>query len=324
MVAQKLNPDSNRATKALTVYSLLLFSGRAYSHTELTHILGCSKSTVTNTIREIELTLGLHVKIDVETVGRENYYRATRPENRPNVSLEARALEDLAALVTDQRALRVEPGPGHSARWLAPGAYKKVVDRATKVLGTYFKKERLAPGMPKAEAIDRILPGRGSELDDVYLGWLEAQKVLVVKGDMVNLPGRSAELTDDESDLSKAILKRFDQAGLRPPSPKEVRDDLGAKPQILDGVIQYLLQNKKLARLPGGLYISSRAMDRVAEELRASAFDSISVGDFKTKFDLTRKWAIPILEYLDSTGVTRRVGDARQIVRPTQKGPSGD
>ena len=226
--------------------------------------------------------------------------------------------EDLAALVANQKALRIEPGPGHSARWLAPSAYKKVVDRATKVLGAYFKKERLARGMPKAEAIDRILPGRGSELDDVYLGWLEAQKVLVVHGDMINLPGRSAELTDDESDLSKAILQRFDKAGLRPPSPNEVRDELGAKPQILDGVIQYLLQNKKLARLPGGLLVSSQALDHVAEELRASDFESISVGDFKTKFDLTRKWAIPILAHLDSTGVTRRVGDARQIVRSSQ------
>jgi selenocysteine-specific elongation factor len=226
--------------------------------------------------------------------------------------------DDLAALVANQQALRIEPGPGHSARWLAPSAYKKVVDRATKVLETYFKRERLARGMPKAEAIDRILPGRSSELDDVYLGWLEAQKVLVVNGDMVNLPGRSARLTDDESDLSKAILQRFDKAGLRPPSPNEIRDELGAKPQILDGVIQYLLQNKKLARLPGGLLVSSQALDRVAEELRASDFESISVGDFKTRFDLTRKWAIPILEHLDSTGVTRRVGDARQIVRSSQ------
>lgn len=225
---------------------------------------------------------------------------------------------DLAALVSDQKALRVEPGPGHSARWLAPSAFRRVVERAGRVLKSYFQRERLARGMPKAEAIDRILPGRGSELDDVYLGWLEAQKVLVVNGDLINLPGRSAKLTDDESELSKAILQRFDAAGLRPPSPSEIREELGAKPQILDGVIHYLVQNKKLARLPTGLFISSQALARVAENLRSSGLDSVSVGDFKERFDLTRKWAIPILEHLDSTGVTRRVGDERQIVRPNQ------
>jgi hypothetical protein len=61
--------------------------------------------------------------------------------------------------------------------------------------------------------------------------------------------------------------------------------------------------------------MSSKALARVAEELRASELESVSVGDFKERFDLTRKWAIPILEYLDSAGVTRRVGDRRQIVR---------
>ena len=102
---------------------------------------------------------------------------------------------------------------------------------------------------------------------------------------------------------------------MRPPSPNDVRDELGAKPQILDGVIQYLLQNNKLVRLPGGLFISSKAMARVAEALRSSNLDTFSVPEFKERFDLTRKWAIPILEYLDSSGVTRRVGDSRQIVR---------
>ena len=53
----------------------------------------------------------------------------------------------------------------------------------------------------------------------------------------------------------------------------------------------------------------------VAEALRSSDLDTFSVPEFKERFDLTRKWAIPILEYLDSSGVTRRVGDSRQIVR---------
>ncbi len=224
---------------------------------------------------------------------------------------------ELAALVSNQQALRVDPGPGHSARWLAPSAYRRVVERASRVLKSYFQRQRLAQGMPKAEAVDHILPGRGSELDDVYLGWLEAQKVLVVNGDMINLPGRSANLTDTESALSRSILQRFDAAGLRPPSPSDVCKELDAKQQILDGVIHYLVQSKKLARLPGGLFISSQALAKVAEELRSSDLGSISVGDFKERFDLTRKWAIPILEHLDSTGVTRRVGDARQIVRTT-------
>lgn len=96
MLGKKHNPDATAAMKALTIYSLLIFSGRRYSHTELTKLLGCSKPTVTRLLRQIEVTPGLHVKIDVEEEGREYYYRAVRPESKPNVSLETKAIQDLA------------------------------------------------------------------------------------------------------------------------------------------------------------------------------------------------------------------------------------
>lgn len=96
MLARKRNPDATAAMKALTLYSLLLFSGRRYSLTELTELLGCSKPTVTRLLQQIEVTPGLHLKIDVETEGRQHYYRAVRPDIKPNVSLEAKAIQDLA------------------------------------------------------------------------------------------------------------------------------------------------------------------------------------------------------------------------------------
>ena len=59
-----------------------------------------------------------------------------------------------------------------------------------------------------------------------------------------------------------------------------------------------------------------------AEQLaRLVAFDTTSrnsnlrMADFKDRFGLTRKWAIPLLEHLDSTGATRRMGDDRMVVR---------
>ncbi len=94
-----------------------------------------------------------------------------------------------------------------------------------------------------------------------------------------------------------------------------MQERLRAKRQIFDGVVRYLLQQGRLARLPGGLLISAAALDRVIAELDRSGRQQFSVGDFKTSFDLTRKWAIPILEHLDSVGVTRRVGDFRQVIR---------
>jgi selenocysteine-specific elongation factor len=229
------------------------------------------------------------------------------------------AAESLHALATrkevTERLLEVPEGPGHGRRWLAPAAFQRVEERARRVLKEYFQKDRLALGIPKAEAVRRIVRGRGAELADVYFAWLAARKVLAVQGDQVTLPGRGSQLTGEESKLSTALLAQFEAAGLAPPSPGDLQQALGAKPQILDGVVRHLVARGQLVRLPGGLILAASALTELRRQLAGTAWERFSVADFKDRFGLTRKWAIPLLEHLDSTGATRRVGDERLVVR---------
>jgi selenocysteine-specific elongation factor len=226
-----------------------------------------------------------------------------------------RAAVELAALAAAGRLIAVPEAPGHGRRWIAPAAVERVSERARRVIKEYFERERLADGMPKAEAVRRILRGRAAELAPVYLGWLEAQKILAVAGDRVTLPGRSAQLSGEESQLAAAVMERFEQAALAPPSPGEVRQELGAKPQILEGVLRHLVARGRLVRLPGGLIIAGAALEQLRRQLLDTSWDRFSVPQFKDRFGLTRKWAIPLLEHLDATGVTRRAGDDRLLVR---------
>jgi selenocysteine-specific elongation factor len=69
-----------------------------------------------------------------------------------------------------------------------------------------------------------------------------------------------------------------------------------------------------LVRLPGGWIIARSAVDGVVARLRASGRRSFPVGEFKEMFGLTRRLAIPLLEYLDAEKVTRRVGDTRELM----------
>ena len=222
----------------------------------------------------------------------------------------------LAALAAGQKLIEVPEEHGRARRWLAPAAVQRVTERARRILKEHFQKDRLAESISKAEAVRRILRGRGAELADVYLGWLAAQKVLAVQGDQVTLPGRSAQLTGEESALSVAVLAAFDRAGIAPPSPGDVARELGAKPQILDGVIRHLVARGQLVKLPSGLILAAATLTGLRRDLLATAWDRFTVADFKDRFGLTRKWAIPLLEHLDSTGATRRMGDDRMIVRP--------
>ena len=223
---------------------------------------------------------------------------------------------ELSALARENRLIEVPEGTGYGRRWISPTAVARVTDRARRVLKEYFQKDRLAEAMPKAEAVRRILRGRAADLAPVYFEWLAAQKVLAVQGDQVTLPGRSAQLTGEESKLSTAVLERFEKAGLSPPSPGEVAAALAAKPQILEGVLRHLVARGQLVKLPSGLILAASAVAGLRRDLLATSWDRFSVADFKDRFGLTRKWAIPLLEHLDSTGATRRLGDERMVVRP--------
>ncbi len=229
---------------------------------------------------------------------------------------------ELKKLASASSIIEVVGLAGQESRWIAPAAVQRVTERARRVLKEYFQKDRLAEGMPKAEAVRRILRGRAAELAPVYLGWLEAQKVLVVQGDRVSPPGRSAQLTGEESKLATAVVERFDRGGLTPPTPEELSVGLSAKKQILEGVVKHLIARGQLIRLPDGLVLAATAIVRLRQDLLETGWERFSVPTFKDRFGLSRKWAIPLLEHLDSVGATRRAGDERLIVRPAAPKPT--
>jgi selenocysteine-specific elongation factor len=221
----------------------------------------------------------------------------------------------LGELVREGDLLEVPEGPGHPAAFVSARAYARVAQRARRVLDSYFAKDRLARGIPRAEAVRRILPGRAAALADVYLPWLQKQQVIALQDDLVNRPGRQVELTGEESLLSRAVTERYERAGLDPPPPGDVAVELQAKPQILEGVLRFLVSRGDLVRLPNGLLIARSALDGLRRAVLDSDWERFSVADFKDRFGLSRKWAIPLLEHLDSSGLTRRLGDERMVVR---------
>ncbi|HVS63558.1 MAG TPA: selenocysteine-specific translation elongation factor [Thermoanaerobaculia bacterium] len=214
--------------------------------------------------------------------------------------------------LADDGALLVAPaGPGHAVRWIAPAAYRRITERAQRVLRSFFDRNRMSIGMPKAEAVAAILPKRAAELADVYLPWLSKQGVLAIDGDRVRLPGRGEQLTEAESSLAERIARAFEARGLVPPESGEIRAEVNAQAKVFEGLLRFLTERGRLVRLPSGLFISKAALERLRAELQAAGWESFTVGEFKDRFSLTRKWAIPLLEYLDAQGVTRRAADRR-------------
>jgi selenocysteine-specific elongation factor len=242
---------------------------------------------------------------------------ASAAELAPRLGWESPRVESrLAALAAEHRLLAVPASGARSPRWLAPQAYLRVAERTRRALAEHFRGDRLSLGIPRAELVHRAVPATAASLGDVYLGWMKLQGFIEMAGDRVTLPGRAAPVSEEESALAQAVVRRFETGGLAPPSPSELQQALNAKPQILEGVVRYLVDRGRLVRLPGGLILAAAAVTRMREDLLTSGWERFNVAQFKDRFHLTRKWAIPLLEHLDSIGATRRMGEERQIVRP--------
>ncbi len=116
-------------------------------------------------------------------------------------------------------------------------------------------------------------------------------------------------LTEQDQRRCREVLTYFDQAGLMPPFIDEI--PLKIEPEIL----HYLLAEGNLVRINRTFILAGSALRRIQDFLRQyfAAQPELPVGIFRDQLGLSRKYAIPLLEYLDEHGLTRREGDIRYL-----------
>ncbi len=145
---------------------------------------------------------------------------------------------------------------------------------------------------------------------------LSAQGKVDARGEMVMQAGRALRLSPEEAEAREQISRAFEQAGLAVPSATEVLATLRIDRGRAEKILQILLKEKVLVRVAEGLIFHRSALERLLAMLRQrkAQSDRISVAAFKEMTGLSRKYVIPLLEYLDRERVTRRQGDERIIL----------
>jgi selenocysteine-specific elongation factor len=146
---------------------------------------------------------------------------------------------------------------------------------------------------------------------------LIAQKKLDTPGELVKKAGSEITLQPEEVKAKDEIEAAFSAAGLEVPSVKEVLAKLAIEARRAERLLQILLREKKLVRVSPDLTFHRQALGELKEKLwtyKKSKGERISVPAFKELTGITRKYAIPLLEYLDRERVTRRAGDERVIL----------
>jgi selenocysteine-specific elongation factor len=132
----------------------------------------------------------------------------------------------------------------------------------------------------------------------------------------VRLPGRGVVMKDDEAESRKTIEDAFAAAGLRVPALHEVLAELKIDHIRAQKIVTLLLREKRLIKISPELVFHRDALEELRRQIAAYKKKSpaIDVAQFKEITGVSRKYAIPLLEYMDRERVTRRVGDRREIL----------
>ncbi len=184
--------------------------------------------------------------------------------------------------------------------------------RSMELLESYFKTNKMAINVPKGEFVQKLIPN-GAPVN-FLLADLANQRIAVVQGDALDIPGRSKTLGGAEGELARAIEAKFAEAGLQTPATSEIIKAIPQKPKVIEGVIFFLVKQGTLIRLADGVYLHRDVVAAARETLSTKKGLTIDVAQFKDLFGISRKVAIPLLELFDREGATKRVGDSRKVL----------
>jgi selenocysteine-specific elongation factor len=237
---------------------------------------------------------------------REARYGAGLPELVARLGERAEAIESEAGRMDALVVLR-EPQTWLLDRdWLSSAR-----ERVAAAVSAFHRAQPLQPGAAKSDLAARELPGAPSFVADAVL---RGEPRLAVEGDLVRLASHRAQFREDESTALARIEAAFRDAGLAVPSLAEVLAGCGVDPARARALLQILLRERRLVRVGEDLVFHESAVGALRELLSRHKGERFSVPQFKDWTGVSRKYAIPLLEFLDRERATRRDGGERIVL----------
>ena len=230
----------------------------------------------------------------------------------PRIGRNVAEVRRLAAALVDEGAL-VAMGERLVAAETADAAGEALLA----IAGAYHRDHPLEPGLPREEARERLARQAGPALFEHVAQVLAAAGRLAMGRHLV-LSTHRIVLTDEETRVKDELAGLFLRGGLSPPDLVVWARERGVDRALAERMLRLLVRDGTVERLDTLVFhrsVLERLRDDVAG-LRTGAAEPvrIDVAWFKQRFGITRKFAIPLLEYLDRVRVTRRFGRERIVV----------
>jgi selenocysteine-specific elongation factor len=198
---------------------------------------------------------------------------------------------------------------------VANSALENLRTKLTAALDSFHRQNPLVPGISREELRGSFPEASPEIFTRVFEDALRDKKI-GLSGDLVRLAGRGVALKDEEAESQRVIEDAFASAGLKVPALKDVLAGLKVDKTRAQKIVTLLLRDKVLVKISEELVFHRDSLTDLRKRMVTEKTKSprIDVARFKDLTGVTRKYAIPLLEYLDREHVTRRVGDERIIL----------
>ncbi len=183
-------------------------------------------------------------------------------------------------------------------------------------LQAHHRAQPLSEGIPREELRERLF-GRAAPAVFAHVLQMLGTSGKIAGRDRLALHGHQVCLSPEETRVQDRLVQGFRKAGLAPPDVAAAAAEVGASKDVVDRIVGLLLRQRVLMKVDTLLFHAD-ALESLKTDVRglkaAGSQAKVDVASFKEKYGITRKFAIPLLEFLDRERVTRRVGEGRIVL----------
>jgi selenocysteine-specific elongation factor len=195
-------------------------------------------------------------------------------------------------------------------------AFDAAAVRAIETVRQFHGTEPLVKGITREDLKARAFKEASPVFFRAVVDALVAEQKLAADQDVVHLFGRVVAFKGEDEQHRAVLAARFRDLGLQVPSPDEVITSAKVDRTTGRKIVQLLLKDHSLVKVNENMIVDTIALQKLVDDIRArkAVNPKLGVGEFKELTGLSRKFAVPLLEYLDAQRITRRVGDDRIIL----------
>jgi selenocysteine-specific elongation factor len=186
------------------------------------------------------------------------------------------------------------------------------------VLGTLSQHHAASPmryGMSREELRSRLSRQMDAKAFSLVLGRLEAAGRVVAEGGRVRLASHEPQFTPEQQAAKEALEAGLLADPFNAPFYEDLRAAARLAPKPAQEVWEALIDNGLVVRISADVFLHRKAVDQAIERVRGylAEHGQMTAAQFRDMLGTSRKYAVPLMEYLDAQRVTRRIGDAREL-----------